>query len=128
MVALIEKEIRIKDKELKKLIKNVSMDTQISARVDSLTTEKEILAKLLLYRRQHRKSGLFVLENGLLLFAIAMFGVLAAFVFYLIPVISAIGGTWEQIGGDIAVLVLLIFMTSISIALYINHYKENIPH
>jgi len=50
MIALIEKELRIKDKELKELgLQNLSMDTMpnVSSRVNSLTTEKQILHKLL---------------------------------------------------------------------------------
>ena len=79
MVALIEKELKIRDKELKKLVKNLSLDTvtNVSSRVESLTTEKQMLNQLL---KEQRQSNLFALENGLLLFAIGMFGALAAFV------------------------------------------------
>ena len=128
MVALIEKELKIRDQELEKLVKNLSMDTMpnISSKVDSLTAEKQMLHKLLKQQKIQRRGNLFALENGLLLFAIAMFGALAAFVFYIVPEISAVEGTWEQMGSDLAVLVLLIVMTSISTALYLHHYKHKL--
>ena len=128
MVALIEKELKIRDQELEELIKNLSMDTMpnISSKVNSLTGEKQMLHKLLKQKKIQRRSNLFALENGLLLFAMAMFGALAAFVFYIVPEISAVEGTWEQMGSDLAVLVLLIVMTSISAALYLHHYKHKL--
>jgi hypothetical protein len=128
MVALIEKELKIRDQELEELVKNLSMDTMpnISSKVDSLTAEKQMLHKLLKQQKIQRRSNLFAMENGLLLFAIAMFGALAAFVFYIVPEIGVVEGTWEQMGSDLAVLVLLIVMTSISTALYLHHYKRKL--
>ena len=127
MVSLIEKELRIKDEELKALLTDISMDTTpgTSSKVESINAEKEILQKLLKEQRQHRRQSLFALENGLLLFAIAMFGVLAAFVVYVVGVTSA-AGTWEQLGSEMAVLVLLIVMSTMSAVLYFQYYKQRI--
>jgi len=126
MIALIEEELKIRDKELKEL----SMDTlpNVSSRADSLATEKQILHKLLKEQKLKQQSNLFKLENGLLLSAIGMFGVLAAFVFYLLSRVNAFQGTWEQMGSDMAVLILLFIMTSISTALYLGHYKHNLSN
>ena len=55
---------------------------------------------------------------------IAVFGVLGAFVFYLVSGAS-IQGTWDQMASDMAVIVLLLVMTSISMVLYFQHYKHN---
>ena len=125
MVALIEKELKTKDQELKDLLKNIQMDTMpdISSKVSSLTTEKEILHKLLKEQKLQRRRNLFALENGLLLFAIAMFGVLAAFVVYLLGA-NTTGGTWEQMGSDMSVLVLLIVMATMSTVLYFQYYRQ----
>ena len=125
MVSLIEKELKIKDQELKSLLDNIALDTtpKISSKVESINTEKEILIKLLKEQQQQRKQSLFALENGLLLFAIAMFGLLAAFVVYLVGA-DAPAGTWEQMGSDMAVLVLLVVMSSMSTALYFQYYKQ----
>ena len=125
MVSLIEKELRIKDEELKQLLTEVSLDTTPSAssKVQSISTEKEILQKLLKEQQRQRKQSLFALENGLLLFAIAMFGVLAAFVCYVVGV-NAPTGTWDQVGSDLAVLILLFVMSSMSAVLYFQYYKQ----
>jgi len=71
------------------------MDTMpnISSKDDSLTAEKQMLHKLLKQQKIQRRSNLFAMENGLLLFAIAMFGALAVFVFYIVPEISVVEGT-----------------------------------
>ncbi|GJM30789.1 MAG: hypothetical protein DHS20C17_34240 [Cyclobacteriaceae bacterium] len=126
MVALIEKELRTKDKELKELLRDLSIDTTsgVSSKVNSITAEKEMLHKLLNKQRLQRRKSLFALENALLLFAIAMFGVLGSFVFYLVSGASAIQGTWEQAGSEMAVLVLLLVMTTMSSVLYFQHYKH----
>lgn len=126
MVALIEKELRIRDQELKELgLQNLSMDTmpKVSSRVNSLTTEKQILHKLLKEQKLQRRGNMFALENGLLLFSIVIFGVLGAFVFYLVSGVN-IQGTWDQMGSDLAVIVLLLVMTSGSMVLYFQHYKH----
>ncbi len=127
MIALIEKELRIRDRELKELgLSNLSMDTMpnVSSKVNSLTTEKQILHKLLKEQKLQRRGNMFALENGLLLFAIVMFGVLGAFVFYLVSGAN-IQGTWDQMGSDMAVIVLLLVMTSGAMVLYFQHYKHN---
>ncbi len=127
MVALIEKEIKTKDKELQELLKNISMDTtpNISSKVNSITAEKEMLHKLLNKQKLQRRKGMFALENGLLIFAIAMFGALAAFLVFLFAGPEATG-TWEQVGSDMAVMVLLLIMTSLSAVLYFQHYKHKL--
>ena len=128
MVALIEKELQLKDKELKELLKNLPMDTLpgVSNKVESINTEKEILHKLLKEQKLQRRTSLLALENGLLVFAIAVFGALAAFVFYLVSAQGGAQGTWEQMGSGMAVLTLLFVMTTLSIALYTQHYKERV--
>lgn len=128
MVALIEKELKIKDKELQELLEDLSMDTipEVESKVNTITAEKEILHKLLNKQKLQKRQGLFALENGLLLFAMAMFGVLAAFVIYLVSGTNAANGTWEQMGSDMAVLMLLFIMTTVSAVLYFQHYKHRL--
>jgi len=125
---LIEKEIQIKDQELKALLSDLSMDTSpvTKSKVNSITAEKEILHKLLNKQRLQRRKGLFALENALLLFAIAMFGILATFVFFLVSGTVATPGTWDQMGSELAVLILLMIMTTMSTALYLQHYKNKL--
>ena len=127
MVTLIEQELKIKDKELKELLNGLSIETSpsVSSKVKSIATEKEILHKLLNKQRLKRRKGLVALESGLLLFAISMFGILGFFVFYLISGTTT-PGTWEQMGSEMAVLVLLLVMTTISTALYLQHYKSKL--
>ena len=74
-------------------------------------------------QKLQRKRSLFALENGLLLFAIGMYGLLAAFVVYLVGSNAAMG-TWQQVGSDLAVLVLLIVMSTMSTVLYFEYYKQ----
>ena len=126
MVALIEKELKIKDRELKSLLEHISLDTkpEITAEVDSINAEKEILHKLLNKQKLQRRKGLFALENGLLLFAITLFGALMAFVVFLFSGTDGVQGTWEQMGSDVAVLMLLFIMTSLSAVLYYQHYRH----
>ena len=128
MVALIEKELRTKDQELETLLKNISLDTtpNITSQVNSINAEKEILHKLLNKQKLERRKGLFAVENGLLLFAITIFGVLAAFLIFLFSGADAMQGTWEQTGSDMAVLMLLFIMTSLSAVLYFQHYKHRL--
>lgn len=130
MVALIENEIQVRDQELKELVKNLSMDTMpnVSSKVDSLTTETKILHKLLKEQKLQRRRKLFALENGLLLFAIVLFGVLAGFAFYVVSGASAVQGPWEHIGSNIAVVALLFILTSISTLLYLEHYKHKLTN
>jgi len=125
MVSLLEKELRIKDEELKNLLKDISMDTmpKISSKLDAINTEKEILHKLLKEQRLQRRRNIFALENGLLLFAVAIFGALGAFVVYLFGSTTG-SGSWEQMGSDMAVLVLLIVMSSMSAVLYFQYYRR----
>ena len=126
MVELIEKELNIRDQELKELLKDLSMDTMpsLTTNVNAITTEKEMLHKLLKEQKIQRRKSLFVMENGLLVFAIAMFGVLAAFAFYLVSAVGVIEGTWEQMGSEVAVLTLLFVMTTVSSVLYLQHYRQ----
>jgi len=126
MVKLLEKELEIRDQELKELLKDLSMDTMpnLTTKVNAITTEKEMLHKLLKEQKVQRRKGLFAMENGLLLFAIAMFGGLAAFVFYLLSGAATIEGTWEQMGSQVAVLILLFVMTTVSSVLYLQHYRQ----
>jgi hypothetical protein len=128
MVALIEKEIKTKDKELQDLLKDLNMDTKpnITSKLNSINAEKEILHKLLNKQKLQRRKSLFALENGLLIFAMAMFGALAAFVVFLFAGPEASNGTWEQVGSDMAVMMLLLIMTSLSAVLYFQHYKHRL--
>jgi hypothetical protein len=125
MVALIEKELKTRDQELTNLLKDISTDSmpEITSKLDSINIEKEILNKLLKEQKLQRKRSLFALENGLLLFAIGMYGLLAAFVVYLVGSNAAMG-TWQQVGSDLAVLVLLIVMSTMSTVLYFEYYKQ----
>lgn len=126
MVKLIEKELELRDQELKELLKELSMDTMpnLTTKVNAITSEKEMLHKMLKEQKIQRRKSFFAMENGLLLFAIAMFGVLAAFVFYLLSGAAAIEGTWEQMGSEVAVLMLLFVMTTMSTLLYLHHYRQ----
>lgn len=126
MVALIEKEIQQRDIEIKSLLKELSLDTMddTSSRVKKAAIEKEILHKMLREQKLERRNTLLAVENGLLLFAITMFGVLGAFVTYLVTGYHGSNPTWEQLGSDMAVLVLLITMTSLSTVLYLQHYRN----
>ena len=127
MVTLIEQELKVKDKELKELLNGLSIETSpsVSSKVNSIATEKEILHKLLNKQRLKRRKGLIALESGLLLFAISMFGILGSFAFYMVSGTTT-PGTWEQMGSEMAVLVLLLTMTTISTALYLQHYKSKL--
>jgi len=117
MVALIENELKRLDKELTELVGNLQKEALPKA--DSLNSKKQILHKLLKEQKLKRQNNLFALEK---------FGVLAAFVFYLVSRVNAFQGTWEQIGSDMAVLILLFIMTSLSTVLYLGHYKHNLSN
>jgi hypothetical protein len=60
----------------------------------------------------------------LLLFAITLFGALMAFVVFLFSESAGTQGTWDQMGSDMAVLMLLLIMTTLSTVLYFQHYKH----
>lgn len=129
MVTLIEKEIQQRDEEIQALLKELSMDTvdqstMAASKVKKAAIEKEVLHKLLREQKLQRRRTLFAVENALLLFAITMFGVLAAFVSYLVSGYQGALPTWEQLGSDMAVLILLFTMTTLSTVLYFQHYKH----
>jgi len=130
MVALIEKELKIKDRELKTLLGSISLDTkpEITAKVDFINAEKEVLHKLLSKQKLQRRKSMFALENGLLLFAITLFGALMSFVVFLFSGSNGVIGTWDQVGSDMAVLMLLLIMTTLSAVLYFQHYKHRPTH
>ena len=128
MVALIEKELETKDQELQELLKDLSLDTtpEINTKVHSINIEKEILHKLLHKQKLKKRKETKTAENGLLLFAMGIFAVLAALVSYLVIGTNAVSGTWEQLGSEMAVLILLLIMTGLSTTLYFQHYKHNL--
>jgi hypothetical protein len=128
MVVVIEKELETKEMELKELLGDLTISTtpDIKSKVNCINAEKEILHKLLNQRKLHRRSGLFAFENGLLLFAITLFGALAVFVVYLVFGTNAVQGTWEHMGSEMAVLIMLLIMTGLSTALYLQHYKHKL--
>lgn len=130
MVALIEQEIKIKDQELQDLLKDLNMDTtpNVNSKLNSINAEKDMLHKLLNKQKLQRRKSLFALENGLLVFAIAMFGALATFVVFLFAGPESASGTWEQVGSDMAVIMLLLIMTTLSAVLYFQHYKHRLSH
>ena len=127
MVALIEKELKTKDKELQELLKGLAIDTpDTTSKVNSINIEKEILHKLLIKQKFNQKKKASAVENGLLLFAMAIFGALAILVSYLVIGTNAISGTWEQMGTELALLILLFIMTGLSTTLYLQHYKQKV--
>ncbi len=128
MVAAIEKELQTKEMELKELLSELTISTtpDLKSKVNSINAEKEILHKLLNKQKLQRRKGLFAFENGIMIFAISLFGALAAFVIYLVFGTDAVHGTWEQMGSEMAVLMLLLIMTGLSTALYLQHYKHKL--
>ncbi len=126
MVTLIEKEIEQRDIEIKSLLKELELDTMdnTTSKVKRAAIEKEILHKMLKEQKLEKRNSLFAVESGLLLFAITMFGVLGAFVTFLVAGYQGASPTWEQLGSDMAVLVLLITMTALSTVLYLQHYRN----
>lgn len=126
MVTLLEKEIAQQDEKLKTLLEDLSIEStsETESQVTLAQMEKMVLHKLLKEQKLQRRRKLFALENGLLLFAIAMFGVLAAFVTFLMSGYSTSAPTWEELGSDMAVMVLLFVMTTMSTVLYIQHYRH----
>ncbi len=129
MIALIEKEIQQNDHKLKELLSELSLDTTPKGgiEVDYVKVENMVLRKLLKEQKLKRRNKLFALENGLLIFAIAMFGVLSAFVGYLLMGYNLATPTWEELGRDLSVLILLFSMTAMSAILYFQHYRHKIP-
>ncbi|MDH3710347.1 MAG: hypothetical protein OER04_10690 [Cyclobacteriaceae bacterium] len=126
MVTLIEKEIEQRDIEIKSLLKELALDTMdnTTSKVKRAAIEKEILHKMLKEQKLEKRNTLFAVESGLLLFAITMFGVLGAFVTFLVAGYQGASPTWDQLGSDMAVLVLLITMTALSTVLYLQHYRN----
>ena len=128
MVTLLEQEIQQADDKIKSLVAELDMKTMDNAiaKVEAAKMEKQILHKLLKEQKLRRRKRLFAVENGLLLFAIGLFGLLAAFVMYLATGYAAATPTWEEVGSDIAVMLLLVVMTTVSTALYVQHYRHKI--
>ena len=126
MIALIEKELKSKDKELESLLNGLQVDIpqETIEKVNTNKLEQEILQKLLIRQRHSNRKKASEVENGLLIFAAAIFGALTFLVIYLITGTNAVTGTWEQVGGEMAVLVLLLIMTTMSITLYFQHYRS----
>lgn len=128
MITLLEKEIQQADHKLNDLLKDLSIESSpvTESKVTHAQMEKKVLHKLLKEQKLQRRRKLFALENGLLLFAIAMFGVLAAFVAFLVSGYSTTSPTWEELGSDLAVMILLFVMTTMSTVLYVQHYRHKI--
>ncbi len=128
MVTLLEKEIQQADDKIQALVAELDMKTMDDAiaKVEAAKLEKQILHKLLREQKSRRKKRLFAMENGLLLFAIGLFGMLAAFVMYLATGYAAATPTWEEVGSDMAVMLLLVVMTTVSTVLYVQHYRHKI--
>jgi cytochrome c-type biogenesis protein CcmH/NrfG len=126
MVALIEQELKSKDKELQDLLDELQVDKapENIEKVNANKLEQEILQKLLIRQKHSNQKKASEVENGLLIFAAAIFGALTFLVVYLITGTNAVTGTWEQVGGEMAVLVLLLIMTTMSITLYYQHYRS----
>ena len=110
MVALIEQELKSKDRELQGLLDELQVDTapETVEKVHANKLEQEILQKLLIRQKHSNRKKASGVENGLLIFAAAIFGALTFLVIYLITGTDAVSGTWEQVGGEMAVLVLLL--------------------
>lgn len=127
MVTLLEKEIKQADDKIQALVAELDMKTMdASTKMQQAKLERKILNKMLHEQKLRRTKRLFALENGLLLFAIGLFGLLAAFVMYLISGYSAATPTWEEVGSDMAVMLLLVVMTTVSTVLYVQHYRYKI--
>ena len=126
MVALIEQEIKSKDMELQGLLDELQVHTapETIEKVNANKLEQEILQKLLTRQKHNNRKKASEVENGLLMFAAAIFGALTFLVIYLITGTNAVTGTWEQVGGEMAVLVLLLIMTTMSVTLYYQHYRK----
>ena len=126
MVALIEQELKSKDKELQDLLDELQVKTapETVEKVNANKLEREILQKLLTRQKHSNRKKASAVENGLLMFAAAIFGALTFLVIYLITGTDAVTGTWEQVGGEMAVLVLLLIMTTMSVTLYYQHYRK----